>query len=55
MWTFRGNPMLLAPYYGFMNPSMTHDLLYGFGSMVKALASEAGEFYSEETTSSDFA
>jgi hypothetical protein len=64
-WTFRGNPVLLAPYDGFTKPSeialntfkvwiQIHDLPDGFKPMLESLASKVGEVIVAENRSNDF-
>ncbi|KAE8777825.1 hypothetical protein D1007_49326 [Hordeum vulgare] len=56
-WTFRGNPVLMAPYDGFTKPSTIDlnklriwaqiiDLPDGYEPLLKALAGKIGKFYS---------
>lgn len=65
-WTFRGNPVLLAPYDGFSKPSsidlhnfriwiQIHDLPDGYEPLVKSLAGKVGEFYSLDNRGRDMA
>lgn len=64
-WSFRGNPVLMAPYDGFSKPSsidlhsfkiwvQIHDLPDGFEPLVKPLAGKVGEFYSMDNRGRDF-
>ncbi|KAM0922857.1 hypothetical protein ACQ4PT_005901 [Festuca glaucescens] len=64
-WTFRGNPVLMAPYDGFTRPStielfeldiwiQIQDLPVGYDYMVKALTSKVGKFVSSEPMSSGY-
>lgn len=64
-WTFRGNPIHLAPYNGFTKTStielntfkiwiQIHDSRDGYNSMVKSLASKVGEHVAAETSLSKF-
>ncbi|KAM0884186.1 hypothetical protein ACQ4PT_031138 [Festuca glaucescens] len=64
-WTFRGHPVILAPYDGFTKPSeisldrfkiwiQIHDLRDGFKPMIEVLAGKVGEYVSTEPVSGDF-
>ncbi|KAM0829370.1 hypothetical protein ACQ4PT_066912 [Festuca glaucescens] len=64
-WTFRGHPVLLAPYDGFTKPSeivlntfkiwiQIHDMPDGFKPMLESLASKVGEVIAAENRSNDF-
>jgi hypothetical protein len=64
-WTFRGHPVLLAPYDGFTKPSVIdlntfkiwiqiHDLPDGFKPMLGALASKVGEVLTTEPFPNEF-
>jgi hypothetical protein len=65
-WTFRGQPVILAPYDGFTKPSevslnrckiwiQIHDLPDGFKPMIGALAAKVGEVVVQEPVSGDYA
>lgn len=65
-WAFRGHPVFLALYDGFIKPSFIdlntfkfwiqiHDLPAGFENLMKPLAEKVGEFYAEDKDAGDFA